>query len=77
MKKRFLKKHKFIIVIVVLLIIVSFFITYMFIPNDVKLIIANEEYTFVNGKTDSVVNLITLNSEFDIVIEKDNYFSNI
>ena len=77
MKKRFLKKHKFIIVIVVLLIIVSFFITYMFIPNDVKLIIANEEYTFVNGKTDSVVNLITLNSEFNIVIEKDNYFSNI
>lgn len=65
----------------ILFIIIFFLILFFCLcnnnSNEVSIIIANEKYTFSKNDTDFEIDLITLNSEFNTIIEKEDWYSNV
>ena len=79
MKKKSNKTKKLKLYLIPLTIIVLIIITIYFCnnQNEVNIIIANEKYTFSKNDSEHEINLITLNKEFDTIVEKESIFSNV
>lgn len=69
------KVYKLLFIILLFLLIFNYF--YNNNSNEVNIFIANEKYTFSKKDTSFEIDLETLNSEFNTIIEKEKKMSNI